>query len=94
MACESRYASTNLTRPLWGDAVILVARLPSTRVVVFDGKAGATLQTPFLSPAPAHNTGAKWRDMLKPNKEANQSKVVMAMGTRRSSVWWRKGRAL
>jgi hypothetical protein len=48
----------------------------------------------FRKLAPAHKTGAKCLDMLKPNKDANQRIVVTAMGARRSSVWWRKGRAL
>jgi hypothetical protein len=51
-------------------------------------------QTLFRNLAPAHNTGAKCVDMLKPNNEANQSIAVTATGTSRSSVWWRKGRAL
>jgi hypothetical protein len=43
--------------------------------------------TCFRSLAPAHNTGAKCFDMLKPNRDANHRIVVTAMGARRSSVW-------
>jgi hypothetical protein len=50
--------------------------------------------TLFRNRAPAHSTGAKCLLMLKPNKLANQSIVVTAMGARRSSVWCKKGRAL
>lgn len=50
--------------------------------------------TCFLNRAPAHNTGAKCFDMLKPNNDANQRIVVTAMGARRSSVWCRNGSAL
>jgi hypothetical protein len=52
------------------------------------------IQTLFRNLAPAHKTGAKWVDMLKPNNDANHRIAVTASGTSRSSVWWRKGRAL
>jgi hypothetical protein len=52
------------------------------------------IQTCFRSLAPAHSTGAKCFDMLKPNSEANQRIVVTAMGTSSNSVWWRNGSAL
>jgi hypothetical protein len=51
-------------------------------------------QTCFRSLAPAHSTGAKCFDMLKPKSEANQRIVVTAMGTSSNSVWWRNGSAL
>lgn len=43
--------------------------------------------TRFRNRAPAHSTGAKCLDMLKPKSDANQSMVVTAIGARRSSVW-------
>ena len=54
----------------------------------------SAIYTCFRNRAPAHSTGARCFDMLKPNNEANQSIVVTAIGASRSSVWWRKGRAL
>lgn len=58
------------------------------------GSFTSNLYTALRNLAPAHNTGARCLDMLKPKREANQRIVVTAIGTRRSSVWWRKGSAL
>jgi hypothetical protein len=44
--------------------------------------------------APAHKTGARCLEALNPNKLANQSIVVTAMGASSSSVWCRNGSAL
>lgn len=46
----------------------------------------ASYATCFRNLAPAHNTGAKCRDMLNPNSDANHKIVKIAMGTSRSSV--------
>lgn len=51
-------------------------------------------QTCLRNFAPVHNTGAKWVDMLKPKRDANQSIAMTATGTSNNSVWCRKGSSL